>query len=87
MRKLDLQTLEDILKGCTILGTGGGGSFEWGIETVKRDLEDGKTFRLIGLDEVPDDALVASPYYCGAIKPSDEEMEMARCVVRMWVPT
>ncbi len=75
MRELNLQTLEDILKGCTILGTGGGGSFERGFEMVKKDFENNKIFRLITLDEVPDEALVASPYRCGAIQPTEAETE------------
>jgi len=78
MRELNLQALEDILKGCTILGTGGGGSFERGYQTVKRDIENGKVFLLIKLDEVPDEAIIASPYYCGAIKPTDTESERKR---------
>jgi len=75
VRELDLQVLEDILKGCTILGTGGGGSFERGFETVKKDFENRKSFRLIGLDEVPDETLVATPYHCGAIRPTDATTE------------
>ena len=78
MRELDLQALEDILKGCNILGTGGGGSFERGYETVKRDIDNGKSFRLITLDEVPDEEYIAVPYYCGAIKPSDSKSEKER---------
>jgi len=78
MRELNLQALEDILKGCTILGTGGGGSFERGYETVKRDIKNGKSFRLIELNEVPDEAYIAVPYYCGAIKPSDSTSEKER---------
>jgi len=78
LRDLNLYALGDILKGCTILGTGGGGSYERGYQTVKRDIENGKIFRLVKLDKVPDDALIASPYYCGAIKPTDAASESKR---------
>lgn len=75
MQELGIKELEDILKGCTILGTGGGGSFERGFETVRKDFDNGKYFRLIKLDEVPNEALVACPYHCGAIQPIEAETE------------
>ena len=35
MKKLTLQEIKDTLVGCTILGTGGGGSLESGLEAVE----------------------------------------------------
>lgn len=35
MKKLTLQEIKDTLVGCTILGTGGGGSLESGLEGRK----------------------------------------------------
>jgi len=35
VKVLDILDLQDILVGCTILGTGGGGSLEEGLEAVK----------------------------------------------------
>lgn len=67
MRTLVEENLENMLIGCTVLGTGGGGDLDRGLETVKRDLKDGKRFRVASLAEVPDDALVASPYHCGSL--------------------
>ena len=84
MRTLDQQQLEDLIRGCTILGTGGGGSPKRGLRLIQNDLAAGRQFKLIGLEEVPDDALVASPYMCGSVSPeetgksaanTDEEME------------
>lgn len=75
MRNLSKQDLHDILKGCTILGTGGGGSLEEGLELVDKALADGKEFKLVDLDEVPDEGLVISPYMCGSISPVTEEQE------------
>ena len=37
--KLTLQEIKDTLVGCTILGTGGGGSLESGLEAVEKSLE------------------------------------------------
>ena len=83
MDTLDEQQLEDMIRGCTILGTGGGGSPTRGLQLIRSDLAAGRQFKLIGLEEVPDDALLASPYMCGSVSPEesseaaplDEEME------------
>jgi len=73
MKKLDRQDLIDILYGCTILGTGGGGSLAKGIEMIDKALELGKEFILVDFDELKDDDLIATPYACGAISPETEE--------------
>jgi len=74
-RKLTKQDLYDILYGCTILGTGGGGDLKKGIALIDKALEAGKEFELVSLDELPDDALIACPYMCGSISPLTEEEE------------
>ena len=75
MRVLTRQEVIDIIYGCTILGTGGGGSLEGGIAIVEQDFEAGREFILSDLNEVPDDAMVACPYECGSISPLTEEEE------------
>jgi len=84
MRTLYGQQLEDLIRGCTILGTGGGGSPRRGLAMIQAELEKGREFRLANLNEIPDEALVASPYMCGSVSPEgvggstsqgDEEME------------
>lgn len=83
MRTLDQKQLEDLIRGCAILGTGGGGSPTRGLRLIQSDLAAGRQFKLIGLEEVPDNALVASPYMCGSVTPeqtgqtkSHNDMEM-----------
>ena len=73
MRTLNKQQLEDLIRGCTILGTGGGGSPIRGLSGIYRDLDAGRQFTIIDLDEVPDEALVASPYMCGSVSPDQDE--------------
>lgn len=73
MRKLTRENLLDILVGCAIVGTGGGGSLEKGIAKIDQALELGKEFILVDFDELDDDALIATPYSCGAISPLTEE--------------
>ena len=73
MRILNREDLMNILLGCTILGTGGGGSLEEGIAQIDEALNAGKQFRLADFDELPDDAVIGTPYACGAISPLTEE--------------
>lgn len=75
MKELSRQDLYDILYGCTILGTGGGGKLANGIALVDKALDRGKQVWLVGVEELPDEALVACPYYCGSISPSTLEQE------------
>jgi hypothetical protein len=61
--------IDNLVVGTTILGTGGGGSAETGRKTLENDLEAGRKLRVADLDEIPDDALIVSPYYIGSIAP------------------
>lgn len=80
MRNLTRQDLLDILMGCTILGTGGGGDMAEGISLIDDALAKGKTFNMVTLDEAPPDALSCTPYMLGAISalPPEEEAAYAR---------
>ncbi len=74
MKELNRQDLSDILYGAAILGAGGGGELDEGFALIDRALAAGKTFKLMSIDEVPDDALICTPYLLGAISGlSDEE--------------
>ena len=75
MIELTRQDLVDILYGCTILGTGGGGSLDKGLQLIDDALAKGKRFRMVDFSEVPDDAWIATPYVCGSISPSTPELE------------
>ncbi|HWQ77437.1 MAG TPA: DUF917 domain-containing protein [Anaerovoracaceae bacterium] len=72
MRKLDFQEVKDILVGCTILGTGGGGDLNVGIKTVKAAFDDKKEFRMLDFEEINDEDYYVNPYYCGSVNPSKE---------------
>lgn len=75
MRNLNLQEISDILTGCTILGTGGGGSLQSGIAAVEKEYGEGKEFKLLEFDEIQDEAWFANPYFCGSIMPEGQETE------------
>lgn len=69
MRKLKLQDAKDILVGCTVLGTGGGGSLDKGLALVEEDYGRGLGYELADLDEVGNDSIFVCPYFCGSIGP------------------
>lgn len=75
MRKLGLQELKDIMTGCAIMGTGGGGSLAEGMGAVEREWNKGHEFKLLDFDEIEDDSYYASPYYCGCMVPEEQEVE------------
>ena len=73
MRELTKEELYDILYGCAVLGTGGGGTLEEGEELLNEALSNGKRFVLADFDEVDPEMLIGTPYMCGAISPPTEE--------------
>lgn len=66
-KHLSRQDLSDILTGCAVLGTGGGGDVAEGQAYLDYALNNGKTFRLVDIDEAPQDAFVCTPYLLGAL--------------------
>lgn len=88
MRNLSEQDIRDIISGCTVLGTGGGGDPEIGLRVLEEDFQKGRTFRLVSLEELPDEGYVASPYVCGAISPeTEEERKRYERFTEMGMPT
>lgn len=77
MKILDRQDLCDILHGCAILGTGGGGELQEGLDLINAAFAAGKQFQLVSMEEAPDDALVCTPYILGAISALPPEEERA----------
>lgn len=75
MKILTFQEVEDILIGCTILSTGGGGALNEGLNAVKRAFDIGKEFKLLSFDDINEDAHYVNPYFCGSISPNDDEKE------------
>lgn len=73
MRVLTREEIMDILYGCAILGTGGGGSLEEGIAMIDEALAAGKEFCLADISELGEDDYIGTPYACGAISPLTEE--------------
>ncbi len=75
MKTLTRQDLSDILNGAAILGAGGGGDLREGFGMIDHALDAGKSFQLVSVDDVPDDAIICTPYMLGAISALTEEEE------------
>jgi uncharacterized protein len=60
------QGLRDLAEGAAVLGTGGGGDPHIGHQLVLQQLRAGRKVRIIGVDELPDDALVLPSAMMGA---------------------
>lgn len=66
MITLQKEDMIDLLYGCTLLGTGGGGKLEHGLQIMKEDFELGRTLKVADLEELPEDGYITIPYGCGA---------------------
>lgn len=60
--------VEPLLEGLAILGTGGGGSPEWGKAILEKELSSGRDLHLIKMEDIPDDALIVSGGIMGSVK-------------------
>ena len=70
----NLQDCEDLLEGALWMGTGGGGSFDEGLEKLKKVLDDGLSVEWVELDEIPDDIWTATVGLHGSIAPLSKEI-------------
>ena len=66
--------LEDIVRGCSYLSCGGGGTLREGLEIVHQDLRNGLKFRLLSVEEMADEEYTATPYPLGSSAPLSDEM-------------
>jgi DUF917 family protein len=62
------QDVEPLLEGLAILGTGGGGSHDWGTAIMEHDFAVGRQPRIVNLDDIADDATVVSGGIMGSVK-------------------
>jgi DUF917 family protein len=69
----NLQDCEDFVRGCLFMGTGGGGSVEWGMDMLRDALKDGLALEWVDADDIPDDACTVTPYGMGSIAPMSQE--------------
>jgi len=72
MKELTKEDLDNILLGCAVLGTGGGGSLKAARRIIEADLTKGGKFLLADAEDLDPEAIVASPYFCGALVVEEE---------------
>jgi DUF917 family protein len=82
MNELSFQDMKDILLGCTVLGTGGGGEMSEGLALINEVIEKGLPLRLVGLDEAPDDEWICTPYLLGALDLTAKEADEYKALPR-----
>jgi len=64
---------DDFVRGCTFLGTGGGGKPDVGLKLLYEDLMKYKEMRVTDPSSIPDDAWTCCPFLMGSIAPVTEE--------------
>jgi len=68
------QEIEDFVRGCTFLGTGGGGEPAVGIAWLKAVRDKGEIIGWVDHTEISDDVWTACPFVMGSIAPLTEEV-------------
>lgn len=68
-----LQEVEDLVRGVTFFGTGGGGDPEKGLRFLSDTIKEIGSVELVDVLDLPDDATVCSCFYMGSIAPHSEE--------------
>jgi len=76
-----MQEITDFIRGCTLMGTGGGGNPQDGIHNLSKTLERDGEVSWVDAADIPDDAWTASMFSMGSIAPKTEEIR--RQVARM----
>lgn len=67
--------VEDFVRGCAFMGTGGGGLPANGIQSLMSELEQGHKVGWVDVSEIPDDAVTVCPFLMGSIAPHTPEVE------------
>ena len=67
------QDIHDFVRGCTFMGTGGGGDPKDGIDWLRTALDEGLALSFIPHEEIEDDAWTVCPFLMGSIAPRTEE--------------
>ncbi len=70
-----VQEVEDLVRGVTFFGTGGGGEPEKGLKFLKGALKDVGKIELVDVEELDDNATVCTCFYMGSIAPHTPEVK------------
>ena len=61
------QEIQDFVRGCTFMGTGGGGDPQVGIAWLKAARDEGIEITWVDRTEIPDDTWTVCPFLMGSI--------------------
>jgi uncharacterized protein len=75
------QDCDDLVTGCTFMGTGGGGSAELGRQLLRTGLESGLTLEWTDASDLPDELWTCTTYSMGSIAPETKQTERARAAL------
>jgi len=75
------QDVEDFVRGCTFLGTGGGGHPREGRKWLMEDLEKGMKVKFHDVDSISDEGWVVCPFLMGSIAPETEETKQKKRIL------
>jgi DUF917 family protein len=67
------QDCEDFVRGCTIMGIGGGGMPDVGLKVLLEALDEGVTLEWIDVDDIEDDEWTSCVYGMGSTAPISDE--------------
>lgn len=70
-----MQDCEDLMRGSMFMGTGGGGSPDWGREGFTAAQEEGLDIGWVDVDDIADDAWTITIYGVGSAAPPSEEAQ------------
>lgn len=73
MKFTNSEEIRDLVRGCTFMGTGGGGDPKDGIEWLETALKEGYNLEVVPPEEIKDDELTVCPFLMGSIAPQTEE--------------
>jgi len=75
--RLKDEDISPLCKGLAVLGTGGGGSPDWGEAILRKELADGRELIIIDPEDIDDSALIVSGGIMGSVK-TFEQMSITR---------
>lgn len=71
---IDFDNLPFLVRGCSVLGTGGGGETHTGSLVTRAALEELGPVEVVALEELPEDALLMPVVWCGGVMVGEEKI-------------
>ncbi|MEM8498897.1 MAG: DUF917 domain-containing protein [Pseudomonadota bacterium] len=78
MKEFNRDGLLDLLHGCALMGTGGGGDVDVGMRYIDAALAGGKIVRMESADELGPETMLCTPYALGATQASERSEQYQR---------